>query len=150
MQSSTRAWQLLLKSLATSSPKQQPCIAKTELTSTKARSLLSITTTTTSFSMQSQPVNHLSTSSTNCDPSSKIIGRANYVKSSQYLVDHQTASATSVSAAEVDAETEASQGRSKSALALVGPELHDMFIEIHSELDKEIHHNQAELSTLAK
>ena len=148
MQSSTRAWQLLLKSLATSSPKQQPCIAKTELTSTKARSLLSITTT--SFSMQSQPVNHLSTSSTNCDPSSKIIGRANYVKSSQYLVDHQTASATSVSAAEVDAETEASQGRSKSALALVGPELHDMFIEIHSELDKEIHHNQAELSTLAK
>ena len=148
MQSSTRAWQLLLKSLATSSPKQQPCIAKTELTSTKARSLLSITTT--SFSMHSQPVNHLSTSSTNCDPSSKIIGRANYVKSSQYLVDHQTASATSVSAAEVDAETEASQGRSKSALELVGPELHDMFIEIHSELDKEIHHNQAELSTLAK
>jgi len=100
--------------------------------------------------MQSQPVNHLSTSSTNCDPSSKIIGRANYVKSSQYLVDQQTASATSVSAAEVDAETEASQGRSKSALELVGPELHDMFIEIHSELDKEIHHNQAELSTLAK
>ena len=100
--------------------------------------------------MHSQPVNHLSTSSTNCDPSSKIIGRANYVKSSQYLVDHQTASATSVSAAEVDAETEASQGRPKSALELVGPELHDMFIEIHSELDKEIHHNQAELSTLAK
>ena len=149
MQSSTRAWQLLLKSLATSSPKQQPCIAKTELSSTTARSLLSITTTT-SFSMHSQPVNHLSTSSTNCDPSSKIIGRANYVKSSQYLVDHQTASATSVSAAEVDAETEATLGRSKSALELVGPELHDMFIEIHSELDKEIHHNQAELSTLAK
>ena len=98
--------------------------------------------------MQSQPVNHLSTSSTNCDPSSKIMGRANYVKSSQFLVDHQTASATSVSAA--DAETEATQGRSKSALELVGPELHDMFIEIHSELDKEIHHNQAELSTLAK
>ena len=144
MQSSTRAWQLLLKSLATSSSKQQPCIAKTELTST-ARSI-----TPASFSMQSQPVNYLSTSSTNCDPSSKIIGRANYVKSSQFLVDHQTASATLASAAEVDAESEATQGRSKSALELVGPELHDMFIEIHSELDKEIQHNQAELSTLAK
>jgi len=35
-------------------------------------------------------------------------------------------------------------------MELVGPELHDMFTEIHSELDKEIHHNQAELSDLAK
>jgi len=48
------------------------------------------------------------------------------------------------------AEQQREAGRSKTAMELVGPELHDMFIEIHSELDKEIHHKQDELAELAK
>lgn len=71
--------------------------------------------------------------------SDKSVGRSHYVKSSQFLFDQQTSQ-----------ESHQSEGRSKSAMELVGPELHDMFTEIHSELDKEIHHNQAELSDLAK
>merc|ERR1719295_2345999 len=65
--------------------------------------------------------------------------KTHYVKSSQFLVDHSAA-----------AEQQREAGRSKTAMELVGPELHDMFIEIHSELDKEIHHKQDELAELAK
>jgi len=69
----------------------------------------------------------------------KVGTRSHYVKSSQFLVDHSAEQAGA-----------AAEGRSKTAMELVGPELHDMFIEIHSELDKEIHHKQDELAELAK
>ena len=79
-------------------------------------------------------------SSTAAARSDKKVGtRSHYVKSSQFLVDHSAEQAGA-----------AAEGRSKTAMELVGPELHDMFIEIHSELDKEIHHKQDELAELAK